>query len=1178
MRFLVALAALLIAAPASAQFSGTFTLGPSPGNDVETFQEIIEAFQQDGVNGPVVVEVEQATYTERVEIGNIPGASATNTVTFRGIPGTGGVLPVITNTPTAGEPYVAKLGKAHWVRLESLRFEVANENQSRGTILVIEADDVIVSNCEIKSIDDGSVSSDEAVGIDVGGFRVTIEDTEVDEGDIGIRFRDSPGGNPDGGQVLRNSLDRNVSAGIFIEDQSDATGTTISIRENNVVQNAPDVVGWVGIHVLDNTGGADVARNRTVPRSGTGIRVENITNASSSWTSVVNNMVAGSSFGIEATTGIEVVNADRVRVLNNTVNIFDDDGTGLLVDAASSGVRVVNNILVHEGTGYLMDVSSSALADHDYQVFQSPNEASKMLVRYDGGEYNDISDYQTDTGATNTIVWPVEFLSTSDLHLDGLSDGDGRLIGQPEPSAVPFDYDGDARNATRPYRGADEAATPLADPPPFMNGTYAINSGGSGDYTSFTAAIADLDLRGVDGPVTFIVQTNLFFESVTMGPVPGGSAANTVEFVGQIGTPQIRHDASGSFDNYVFRLYDVEYITFTRLAFRSEDATNADVVEVKGGANITFDQCVFIADTPDGRGILLDVSGVLNTTRGNAEAVRVLNSTFDGGYRAISIAAIISGADFVQTSGHEIIGNTITDLKTPTGSTVGLGISVSGKTSAVIQKNTIEASTSNDNFVGIRVGDGSTIDPLTDLLVEQNEVFIQNGIGIHWERFDTGTSPSGVDLRLANNTVRMTGNGPTVGLLIENSGDVVMAYNSISIASTNPASAAAVVDIIPQVTAADLDLRNNLFQANLGRALDLDVPGTSSKYVYNFNSLWSDGSVLARYKVGATDVNCTDLACIQAASGAGDQDNDTNVLEVTFEDPANGDLRLDPSMDGNTDLLAEVIAGVSIDIDDDSRSATDPYRGADERPTLLSFIVADPRIVLQGAYPGGATIDGFPDAMTTTLNTNDLLPLSNPYASSTFDGTLSEYDGTESVTQSFLDSNPTIVDWVVIGLRETSNGPDVAQRAVFLRSNTQLLDLDGSSGVTFSGRAAGDYFIVVYHRNHLPIMTAQTETVTSTASSSFVRMYRATELFGGASGAVLLEDASFDLYGMAAADGSLDGLVTAPDFNVYSSASASGATGYRIEDYTMDGLVTAPDFNLYNANAAAGAATAVPAN
>ena len=72
-----------------------------------------------------------------------------------------------------------------------------------------------------------------------------------------------------------------------------------------------------------------------------------------------------------------------------------------------------------------------------------------------------------------------------------------------------------------------------------------------------------------------------------------------------------------------------------------------------------------------------------------------------------------------------------------------------------------------------------------------------------------------------------------------------------------------------------------------------------------------------------------------------------------------------------------------------------------------------------------------------------------------------------------------------------------------------------------------------------------------------------------------MTEAAPGVWALWAGDGSLDGGVTAPDFNVF---SASAPSGYLLGDYTLDGDVTAPDFNVFSQNAAASAASAVPEN
>jgi len=66
-----------------------------------------------------------------------------------------------------------------------------------------------------------------------------------------------------------------------------------------------------------------------------------------------------------------------------------------------------------------------------------------------------------------------------------------------------------------------------------MSGTYAIDASGNGDYATFTAAIADLDCRGVSGAVTFNVAPGTYVETISIDNITGISATNTITFNGR---------------------------------------------------------------------------------------------------------------------------------------------------------------------------------------------------------------------------------------------------------------------------------------------------------------------------------------------------------------------------------------------------------------------------------------------------------------------------------------------------------------------------------------------------------------------------------------------------------------------------------------------------------------------
>ena len=67
--------------------AGTYTLDPAlpaGGTNYQTFVALATDLSCAGVSAPVIVNVANGTYTEQVEIGNIPGSSAVNTVTING--------------------------------------------------------------------------------------------------------------------------------------------------------------------------------------------------------------------------------------------------------------------------------------------------------------------------------------------------------------------------------------------------------------------------------------------------------------------------------------------------------------------------------------------------------------------------------------------------------------------------------------------------------------------------------------------------------------------------------------------------------------------------------------------------------------------------------------------------------------------------------------------------------------------------------------------------------------------------------------------------------------------------------------------------------------------------------------------------------------------------------------
>ncbi len=111
---------------------------------------------------------------------------------------------------------------------------------------------------------------------------------------------------------------------------------------------------------------------------------------------------------------------------------------------------------------------------------------------------------------------------------------------------------------------------------------------------------------------------------------------------------------------------------------------------------------------------------------------------------------------------------------------------------------------------------------------------------------------------------------------------------------------------------------------------------------------------------------------------------------------------------------------------------------------------------LDGPYSGGV--------MSTALRAGGYIPVTQPFTPSPWN-----YSGTESVAGIPIG----VVDWVLLELRTgTASGTKVATRAAFIKSNGSVVDLDGTSAVSFPSVATGNYYVVLRHRNHLAVMSA----------------------------------------------------------------------------------------------------------
>jgi hypothetical protein len=219
-----------------------------------------------------------------------------------------------------------------------------------------------------------------------------------------------------------------------------------------------------------------------------------------------------------------------------------------------------------------------------------------------------------------------------------------------------------------------------------------------------------------------------------------------------------------------------------------------------------------------------------------------------------------------------------------------------------------------------------------------------------------------------------------------------------------------------------------------------------------------------------------------------------------------------------------------------------------------TYLTLSVKVALEGAYSGSAGND----TMTTELNRQGLLPTAQPYNTAPW-----SYSGTETVTSI---PNANVVDWVYVELRQANSASAATSSTVkakavgFLLKDGSIVGTDGTSALTMPISASGNFYVVIYHRNHIPVI--------SNANISFSTNKYVYDFTTGATTAYssTLVDVSgsgyYALYG-----GSVDNstgsvfVISAADRNAaWNDRNKTGV--YYMTDANLDGNVDAADRSI----------------
>lgn len=456
--------------------SGTYSIDSAGtgGNNFASIDSAAQFLGACGISGPVIFNVAAGNYTGSIDIGQITGASSTNTVTFNG-PSTG----TATITAQTGSSSVVTLDGSEYVTINGLTL-VSPVGQ--GIILTGGAQYITLDNNVIIADTVGSglsgaitvtnsLTSPTAYGLNAE--HVTITNNHVKGGYFGIVINGQSTTSKVSDFVINgNTLTKQYFYGIrtyYTEN--------VEIIGNSVTDNRASGGYGVMCYYTNDF----VIEGNFLPAKSYGLYLyyPNVYDNSgmgyipTSQSRVANNMVTGNSYGAYIYSP-RFIDFHNNSFRGNTYGIYMSQTTA--VGGESRDLDMRNNIFVG-GANYAFYTFGAVPPNMtlDYNVY---NAGGTNIAYFYGTAQTTLAAWQAADTAynANSNDGPVNFMANDDLHLITGANNIGTSI-----ATITVDIDGDTRSTTTPDIGADEYSPINTDA---LNDNLIGGSGGCGDSTT----------------------------------------------------------------------------------------------------------------------------------------------------------------------------------------------------------------------------------------------------------------------------------------------------------------------------------------------------------------------------------------------------------------------------------------------------------------------------------------------------------------------------------------------------------------------------------------------------------------------------------------------------------------------------------------------------------------------
>ena len=469
------------------------------------------------------------------------------------------------------------------------------------------------------------------------------------------------------------------------------------------------------------------------------------------------------------------------------------------------------------------------------------------------------------------------------------------------PDEVPFD---DSLQYNNYYAG--------------LNGNYTfkdsyINAYPAITFSSFEDMRKQLKFGGVYGPSTLSMKQGIYTGYLYLDSIPNRGALSPLIIKSESGDSSNTGIVEYGLGTPAFTLFNANHVTVKNLYFGPAAGGTAAPNQLQLGYNsqyISIENCKIVnaaaaltTATATSTNAVFMSGNWANQPKFTDSNYTFKNNLIIGGLKGITVGGTENGAvKNVKISNNKLINQYNT------------GIEIGFFTTSTADSNVVETNTVNDQYAAINLNviRGKTT-------IAKNKInIIKDGFGIYdpQSAYNYGTP---VDtLQITNNFITFGESKPSSGIFINNttsSKGIIIAYNSINNKSVSAASSA----YNSTTNAGKSTIINNIFFNKFTGIPVIINKNGATPYIEHHNNLFTSGTVYGK-------VNNANYTTLAGLGSTGVEYNSVSGDPLFINDT---DLHADGAIVNNSGSY-DANAFTTIDIDNETRSASNPDIGADE--------------------------------------------------------------------------------------------------------------------------------------------------------------------------------------------------------------------------------------------------------